>query len=69
MLHFVSGFVKGMRDSKFVKNSFEIKSFIVQVGPLIVYIFSLSLGWYSKSKTSQQSKKKFSSRNTELSEL
>lgn len=57
MLHFVSGFVKGTRDSDFFRNSPEVRKFIVLVCPFIA-IFLLSLGWYSKSKTSQQSKKK-----------
>lgn len=56
MLHFVSGFVKGTRDSYFLRISPEVRKFIALVGPFIVTVL-LSLGWYSRSKTWQQSKK------------
>ena len=53
MLHFVSGFVKAMRDSKFVKNSFQVRKFIAIVDSLIYFY-----GWYiakEKPRTKKQS--------------
>lgn len=48
MLRFVSGFDKRMRDSKFFKNSFQVRKFIALVD-LLIFVIPLRLVYLDQS--------------------